>query len=140
MKEVEWQNLIAGDRYYIERIYASKYAKETSGKKVGIFLQIRNIDGVPFALFRNLSDLPNATKPSGMGSLGTNTYSTNVYKFYKPSDKRVSVLGADEEERELRKKLIRNTIGDDDVESLAISYLGGKRKSRKSRKSRKQRK
>ena len=138
MKEVAWQNLIAGDRYYIERINASKSEKETqSGKKVGIFLQIRYIDGVPFAHFNNLSDLPNATKPSGMGSLDTNEYSTLNYKFYKPSDKRESVLGADEEEIKMRETLIRNTIGNDDVEKNTIDYLGGKRKSKKIKKTKK---
>ena len=141
MKAIKWENLISGDIYYIARIIASNLDNESgSGKKVGIFLQILYYEGVGFGLFNNLSDLPNATKPSGMGSWGTNQYSIRNYKFYKPSDKRVSVLGADEEERELRKKLIRNTIGNDNVESLAISYLGGKRKSRKQRKSRKSRK
>ena len=133
MKEVKWQNLIAGDRYYIEHINASKSEKETqSGKKVGIFLQIFNYRGVPFALFNNLSDLPNATKPSGMGSWGTNQYSTLNSKFYKPSAKRERVLVADEEERKMRETLIdvmlnpKNGKGNYDIADYAKSFLGDK--------------
>ena len=133
MKEVECQNLIPEDRYYIERINASKSEKETqSGKKVGIFLQILDYRGVPFAHFNNLSDLPNATKPSGMGSWGTNQYSTRNSKFYKPSAKRERVLVADEEERKMRETLIdvmlnpKNGKGNYDIADYAKSFLGDK--------------
>ena len=145
MKEVEWKNLVRGDIYYIERILFKK--ENQSGKKVGIFLEVKDLEGIPYAHFNNLTDLPNATKDSGMGSRHTSEYSTNNYKFYKPSDKKESVLKADEEDVQNRKTLIGNMLnhpdgtGNPDVakhtESFlgAKSVLGGKRKSKKQRKS-----
>ena len=151
MKEVEWENLVRGDRYYIERINLN--LENQSGKKVGIFLQIIDVRGIPYAQFNNLSDLPNATKPSGMGSWHTNEYSTRNSKFYKPSAKRERILEADKEEVQNRKTLINITLdkwqdemlkpkdgsGNDDVAELAKSFLGGKRKSKKQRKSKRRR-
>ena len=133
MKAIQWQNLIPGDIYYIERIIASNLDKENeSGKKVGMFYQILYYEGVGFGLFNNLSDLPNATKPSGMGIWGTNQYSTLNSKFYKPSAKRERVLVADEEERKMRETLIdvmlnpKNGKGNYDIADYAKSFLGDK--------------
>ena len=145
MEEVEWNNLVPGDRYYIERIKNLK--KETeSGKAVGSFFQIdKDENGTAYALFNKLSVLPNATKPSGMGK-NVNHYSTLDYKFYKPSAKRERVLEADKEEVQNRKTLIDNMLnpkdgsGNDDVAENAKSFLGGKRKSKKQRKSKKNKK
>ena len=135
MKAIQWQNLISGDIYYIARIIASNLDNESgSGKKVGIFLQILYYEGVGFGLFNNLSDLPNATKPSGMGSWGTNQYSTLNSKFYKPSAKIERVLAADEEERKMRETLIdvmlnpKNGKGNYDIADYAKSFLEDKRK------------
>ena len=152
MEEVEWNNLVPGDIYYIERIKNLK--KETeSGKAVGSFFQIdKDENGTAYALFNKLSVLPNATKPSGMGK-NVNHYSTLDYKFYKPSAKRERILEADKEEVQNRKTLINITLdkwqddmlkpkdgsGNDDVAELAKSFLGGKRKSKKQRKSKRRR-
>ena len=107
MKEFKWQFLIPGDRYYIERIIASNLEMEVgSGKKIGTFSQIIYYEGVGFALFNQLNDLPNATIPSGMGSWDTNQYSIRNYKFYKPSQKTHRVSAADKEETHMRNTLI----------------------------------
>ena len=135
MKAIKWENLIPGDIYYIERIIASNLDKESgSGKKVGTFLQILYYESVGFGLFNNLSDLPNATKPSGMGSWGTNQYSTLNSKFYKPSatEKIERVLAADEEERKMRETLIdvmlnpKNGKGNYNIADYAKYFLEDK--------------
>ena len=49
MEEVEWNNLIPGERYYIERNYVSKddeFLQRASGKKVGIFVRLDLISEV----------------------------------------------------------------------------------------------
>jgi hypothetical protein len=83
MKLISRENLIKGETYYIECISISH---ESSGKKIGVFNDIEYPHGPnpPFARFTKLRDLPNASMPSGMGIVSTNTYSTLNHKFYLP--------------------------------------------------------
>lgn len=81
MKVITSEHLVKGKNYYIECITKDD---GLSGKKFGIFdkLVYPCGDNPTFAQFRILKDLPNAKRPTGMGTSSTNIYSTLNHKFY----------------------------------------------------------
>jgi hypothetical protein len=83
MKLISETDLKKGETYYIE---CTSKINEVSGKKIGIFNDFEYPHGPnpPFARFTKLRDLPNATMPTGMGTVSTNIYSTLNHKFYLP--------------------------------------------------------
>jgi len=125
--------LIAGDKlqpgvtYYIEKI--SKLST-ISGKKIGVFNKQKKFPGLDtiYAEFINLKNIPNASRPSGLGETSTSVFNTQDYIFYLPENDSIYL-------RNIIDNKTNTTSGD-----AAVGMLGGKRKSRKFRKSRKSRK
>jgi hypothetical protein len=81
MEKIQKENLVTGYTYIIE--CTSKQSGQ-SGTKIGIFEELTYPCGEnpPFAKFKQLQDLPNATMPSGMGTLSNNYYSTLNHRFW----------------------------------------------------------
>jgi hypothetical protein len=81
MKLIPSKKLNKGKTYYIECTFKTS---GHSGKIIGIFEKFVFPCGEnpPFAEFRQLTDVPHATMPSGMGLLSTNYYSTLCHKFW----------------------------------------------------------
>ena len=143
MNRLHANQLVPGRRYYIQDILLGP---GYSGKKIGTFVRYEPYNG-PFQIFgrvyfKELSDIPGAQMPSGLGNITERYFSDNpaAFLFFEPQ---AEAIGQYASRRTMTKNMLRNSgAADGEVNAFGNMFFpdypppgpgGGIRRSKRRR-------